>query len=116
MTSTTPAAASGLWRAFPATERLNVMVVVDKLDCGILLVINLLAVAGEARRIDAIFAYFGGTPLPPPSERLAGRGVYKKCLQNLHAKELIGQNLENIGLMPVLSSTVCTASALTMMG
>src|SRR5580698_5304819 len=56
MTSTTPVAASGLWRAFPATERLNVMVVVDKLDCGILLVINLLAVAGEARRIDAIFA------------------------------------------------------------
>jgi hypothetical protein len=30
MTSTTPVAASGLWRALPAIERPNVMAVVDK--------------------------------------------------------------------------------------
>src|SRR6266700_4129017 len=35
-----------------------------------------------------------GVPLPYPSENLPGRGVYKKCLQNLDVKELRGQNLE----------------------
>src|SRR5216684_6479999 len=35
-TNTAPVAASGLWRAFTATERRSEMAVVDKLDCGIL--------------------------------------------------------------------------------
>jgi hypothetical protein len=33
MTSTTPVAASGLWRALPATWRRNEMAGVDKFDC-----------------------------------------------------------------------------------
>lgn len=65
---------------------------------------------------DAIFARFGGTPFALPFERLAGRGVCKKCLQNLDGKELIGQNLENIGLRSVLFPAGSNASALTMMG
>src|SRR5271168_2793852 len=115
-TSATPAAASGLWRALPATARPNVMVEVDKLACGILLAINLLAVAGEALWSSAIFACFGVPPLPPPSERPAGRGVCKKRRQNLDGKELRGQNLENTALILVLLPAGSTASALTMMG
>ena len=39
--------------------------------------------------------FIRGYPPPPPLERLAGRGVRKKSLQNLHVKELKGQNLDN---------------------
>ena len=55
------------------------------------------------------------TPSPLPSERPAGRGVHRKCLQNLDGKELRGQNLENKGLTFVLLAENSIASALTMM-
>jgi len=43
-------------------------------------------------------ALAGVPPSPLPSESLAWRGFRKTCLQNLDAKELRGQNLENKGL------------------
>src|SRR5580658_2478470 len=102
VTSTTPVAASGLWRAFTATERRNETAVVDKLACGFLLVINLLVAAWEAPQGARFPLVAGIPPLPPPSAGLAGRGVCKKCLQNPDGKELRGQNLENMRLMSAL--------------
>src|SRR5579872_2164375 len=46
-------------------------------------------------RFAEIGAFGGHPPSPWVFETLAGRGVYKKCLQNLDSKELRGQNLEN---------------------
>jgi hypothetical protein len=92
------------------------MVVVDKLICGILLVINLPAVPGEGLRALRFRLASRGYPPPPPSRSPAGRGVCKKRLQNLGGKELRGQNLENMRLTPVLLSASPTASASTMMG
>ncbi len=62
------------------------------------------------------FGYLEVPPSPIPSERLAGRGVRKKCLQNLDVKELRGQNLESKGLTRQVSPTGDTPRALTMMG
>jgi hypothetical protein len=55
------------------------------------------------------------TPSPLPSERPAGRGVHRKCPQNLDGKELRGQNLENKGLTFVFLAESSIASALNMM-
>src|SRR5271169_936246 len=60
-TSTTPVAASGLWRAFRATLRRNEMAVVDTLACEFLLEINLLATVPGLGK----WMRDRGTPLPP---------------------------------------------------
>jgi hypothetical protein len=54
-------------------------------------------------------------PLPHTSEWLAGRGVHKKCLQNLEGKWFTGQNLDNKGLRAVVVRFAYTAFASTMM-
>src|SRR5580692_988066 len=66
MTNTTPVAASGLWRAFPTTERRNVMAEVDKLVCEFVLVINLLATASQALS-GVLFSLVSGVPPSPHS-------------------------------------------------
>src|ERR1700736_4192468 len=50
---------------------------------------------GHSARRAALIWESGYSPLLPPSERLAGRGVRKNGAQNLDVKELRGQNLEN---------------------
>jgi len=63
-------------------------------SCGFLTAKNLVAAAPALGKMGVD----GGTPLRLPFECLAGRGFRKKCLQNLEAKELRGQNLENNGV------------------
>jgi hypothetical protein len=65
------------------------MEVVDKLGCGILLAINLLEAASDARRNSAVFVGFGGTPLPPHlSKAWLGAGFAKSVCKILVAKSL----------------------------
>src|SRR5580658_7102605 len=81
VTSTTPVAASGLWRAFTATERRNETAVVDKLACGFLLVINLLVAAWEAPQ-GARFPLVAGIPTSPRrTPRLRAPTVWRKRLR-----------------------------------
>jgi hypothetical protein len=54
-------------------------------------------------------------PSPPPFERLAGRGVRKKCLQNLEGRGVRGQNPENKRVKAVVVSLAYTAFASVMM-
>jgi len=55
-------------------------------------------------------------PTPHTLKRLAGRGVRKKCLQDLDCRGVRGQNLHNKGVRAVLGSFAGTAFASSMMG
>jgi hypothetical protein len=61
-----------------------------------------------------IVLFSGTPPLPPPFERLAGRGVHKKCLQNLEGRGVRGQNPENKRVKAVVVSLAYTAFASVM--
>jgi hypothetical protein len=56
----------------------------------------------------------GYPPPPHPLERLDWRGFRKKCLQNLEAVGVRGQNLENKRVAGISHPSLSTASALTM--
>src|SRR5580704_16398694 len=56
----------------------------------------------------------GGPPSPTPSERLDGRGLCKKCLQNLDLQGVSGQNPDNRRLGAFSEGYPSIASALTM--
>jgi hypothetical protein len=95
-TSTTPVAANGLWRAFTATDRRNVMAVVDKLACGILPVNNS---SRHCFRGGADGRKFWNLSIPPsPLGSIGIIGLAGNSPQNPDRKRLKGQNPENKGL------------------
>jgi hypothetical protein len=82
---------------------------------------KILATSGFAKAWEARFSVvremvYLVPPSPLSPESLAGRGVHKKCLQNLDGREVTGQNLENKGLTLDLRLAEYTVSASTIMG
>jgi hypothetical protein len=71
------------------------------------------AVAGEIFR--EFWLLLGYPPSPHTSEMLAGRGVRKKCLQNLDCRWFKGQNLECKRITRRVALSSYTVSALTIM-
>lgn len=87
-TNTTPVAASGLWRAFTATERRNEMAEVDKLAVEFYSLIILLTATCEGLW-RARFSLDEGIPPPSyPLKGLLGAGFAKSVGKILMAKSL----------------------------